>query len=113
MSIFTTTANVTASPSDVRQFAIDNGFDVGTRGRFSAELIDAFNRASARKYSVGAYVDGKTAAKVRDNRGKLVTRHFIAADVRKVLVDHGYAKPGRGRLPKGAYALYADILRNN
>ncbi len=42
-------ASSTAVPSDVRTWAVENGFDVGSRGRFSAELIAAYNKAHPRK----------------------------------------------------------------
>lgn len=110
-SIFRLPANVTVPASDVRDFAIVNGIPVGSRGRFSAELISAFNKANHRKYSEGLYVE-KTPAKVRDGRGRKAIRHFDTAEVRRVLVEYGLAKPGRGRLPKDAYEIYTEILRN-
>jgi len=34
-----------ATPDEVRAWGIENGFEVGTRGRLSDELRDAFNKA--------------------------------------------------------------------
>ncbi len=46
-----------ASPAQVRAFAAEQGVPVGARGRFSATLIDAFNKANGRnKYVPGGHV---------------------------------------------------------
>lgn len=43
-----------ATGADVRAFAVANGIAVGARGRFSATLIEAFNKGKrgAKRYSV-------------------------------------------------------------
>lgn len=45
-----------APASRVRDWARDHGFEVGARGRFSSELIEAFNKGRKVKYVVGAGV---------------------------------------------------------
>lgn len=62
-----------ASAADVRQWALDenwsdsNGNGVGERGRFSSELVEAFNKAHRRNNTVyaGGGVSGNTSGNSR------------------------------------------------
>lgn len=40
-------AKRTASPSEIRTWAVENGQPVGARGRLSADLTDAYYKAQA------------------------------------------------------------------
>lgn len=44
----TVTETLTASPKEVRAWALANGFEVGARGRISATVKDAFTKATGR-----------------------------------------------------------------
>ena len=56
--------------SDIRQFGIDNGFTVGARGRYSAELVGAFaahqkaERKAAREARAARKAERELAAAV-------------------------------------------------
>lgn len=49
----TATALRPATATEVRNWARSKGYDVGSRGRFSAEVIEAFNKA----HRVKAYTE--------------------------------------------------------
>lgn len=67
--------------NEVRQFAKDNGFEVGTRGRLSAGLF-------------GAFLSSQTPAKVRE----------IAAEA-------GVEVPAKGRISEDTIEALSSTLR--
>lgn len=106
MSESTTSTNLrpvrfAADPAKVRAFAEATGLATGSRGRFSAEVIAAYNaeHKGGARYVVGARQSKHVARiTVRDGSGK---RKQISVDVSKArqsLKDRGVSVPARGRL---------------
>ena len=88
---------VSASPADVRAWAADNGFNVGKRGKFSQEVISAFNKANGLKYRQGQHVPTvKVSAKPA--KGRTVTRTVNMAQVRAAAIEAGVPVGKRGRI---------------
>lgn len=96
---------VSASPADVRAWAADNGFTVGKRGKFSAEVISAFNKSNGLKYRAGHHVPTvKVSAKPA--KGRTVTRTVNVAQVRAAALDAGVEVGKRGRLDRKVIDAY-------
>ena len=96
---------VSASPADVRVWAADNGFTVGKRGKFSRELISAYNKAHGLKYRVGEHVPTvKVSAKPA--KGRTVTRTVNVAQVRDAARKAGVPVGERGRIAPAIMEAY-------
>lgn len=96
---------VSASPADVRVWAADNGFTVGKRGKFSRDLISAYNKANGLKYRAGAHVPTvKVTAKPA--KGRSVTRTVNVAQVREAAAAAGVPVGKRGRLDRKVIDAY-------
>ena len=96
---------VTASPADVRVWAADNGFTVGKRGKFSRDLISAYNKANGLKYREGEHVPTvKVTAKPA--KGRSVTRTVNMAQVRAAAVEAGVEVGKRGRIDRKVIDAY-------
>lgn len=88
---------VSAAPADVREWAADNGFTVGKRGRFGADLVKAYNKAHGLKYRQGQHVPTvKVSAKPA--KGRTVTRTVNMAQVRAAANEAGVTIGKRGRI---------------
>lgn len=88
----------TASPAEVRSFAVAAGLQVGSRGRFSPEVVRAFNKAhKGLKYTEAAF---KPLQKVTAKPGKGTprTRNINIAEARAWANANGYNVGERGRL---------------
>lgn len=101
----------TASPADVRAWARENGLTVGTRGRFSPEVRDAYNKANRhRPYREAEFVKTVTVqtTTVSSSGRKVPLRKNVnVAEARKALVAAGHAVGSRGRLPQEKLAAFA------
>ena len=96
---------VSAKPADVRAWASANGHEVGKRGKFSKELILAFNRANGVKYREGAHVPTvKVSAKPA--KGRTVTRTVNMAQVRSAAREAGVPVGKRGRIDRKVVDAY-------
>lgn len=97
---------MSATATDVRNFAAANGFTVGARGRFSDELVTAFN---AGKVGFARYTPGKVAPKTvkikaRNAAGKLVERKVNVVQARADLLAQGVNVGSRGVIPNNLLA---------
>lgn len=96
---------VSAAPADVRAWAADNGFVVGKRGKFSRDLIRAYNKANGLKYREGDHVPVvKVTAKPA--KGRSVTRTVNMAGVRAAAVEAGVPVGKRGRIDQKVIDAY-------
>lgn len=96
---------VSASPADVRAWAADNGFTVGKRGKFSRDLISAYNKAHGLKYRQGEHVPTvKVSAKPA--KGRTVTRTVNVAQVRAAAAEAGVPVGKRGRISPEVMQAY-------
>lgn len=96
---------VSASPADVREWAKANGHEVGARGKFSRDLIAAYNKANGLKYRQGQHVPTvKVTAK--PEKGRSVTRTVNVAQVRAAAADAGVSVGKRGRLDRKVIDAY-------
>lgn len=96
---------VSASPADVRVWAADNGFTVGKRGKFSRELIAAFNKSNGLKYREGEHVPTvKVSAK--PVKGRTVTRTVNVAQVRAAAQEAGVPVGKRGQIAPAIMEAY-------
>ena len=55
----TTMTNSTATPAEVREWARENGYEIGERGRISSEIAMAFNKAQGRGRKARKFVSGE------------------------------------------------------
>lgn len=85
-----------AQPSAVREWAAENGFTTGSRGRYSSELVSAYNKANkgSRRYVPQQGYPVKTKTVKVGKRERTVP----VAEARQVLREHGEAVGTRGRL---------------
>lgn len=106
------------TPAQVRAFARENGLAVGTRGKFSAEVIEAYNAGKRKehRYTGQRFVATRpVAVATTDKRGRNRTAQ-VAVDPRAArawAVANGHAVKegkGAGRLPKTVVAAYAASL---
>lgn len=102
------TVHVSASPTQVRVWAIDNGLILaGQRGRLGAEVIKFYNAAHALKHTEHTFVKTvKVSAKPA--KGRTVTRTVNVSQVRAAARAAGVEVGARGRLPKSV--LDAAVL---
>lgn len=96
---------VSASPADVRAWAAENGFDVGSRGRFSTDLVRAFNKANGLKYREGQHVP-TVRVSAKPEKGRTVTRTVNVADVRAAAREAGVPVGRRGRIDGAVMSAY-------
>src|SRR5690606_22653787 len=98
----------TASPAQVRAFAAEKGFQVGARGKFSDELVKAFNTEHrCTPYRAGQFVPTEKHT-VKPEKGRKVTRTINLSEVRAAAREAGVQVGARGRIPtqvKDAYVL--------
>lgn len=103
----------TASPAEVREFAASKGIKVGTRGRFSAELIADFNKGRKVKYTPRAFKPTVKVTALRENAkgGKTpVSRQINVAEARAYAAANGLKVGTRGRVTEDV--LKAFVLAN-
>lgn len=96
---------VSASPADVRAWASEQGIPVGKRGKFSRDLISAYNKAHGLKYRAGEHVPTvKVTAKPA--KGRSVTRTVNMAQVRAAAQEAGVPVGKRGRIDRKVVDAY-------
>ncbi len=96
---------VTATAAEVRAFARATGLAVGARGRFSPEVVEAFNAKSPVPYVEGGHVHSvEVTAKSRNHRK--ITRRVNPAEVRAAAKAAGMKVGDRGRLPREAFERF-------
>jgi hypothetical protein len=100
------TVRAYAPASKVREWALANDIPVGTRGKFSPELISAYNAKNGLKYVPGKHVETVTVTG-RDAKGKKVTRKVNVNAAREALAAQGVTVGKRGRV---SYALLAQAV---
>lgn len=100
-----TSVKVSASPADVRAWAADNGFTVGSRGRFSGDLIRAYNKANGLKYRVGQHVPTRKVS-AKPAKGRTVTRTVNMGEVRLAAQLAGVEVGERGRIKREVIEAY-------
>jgi hypothetical protein len=112
MSVRTVTA---PTADDVRAWGRNKGFEVGDRGRLSAELIGAFNKGRKHQYEatlvqpnlsriveVPGFKLGKNGRRVR------VTYKVTNAELRAWAKDNGFEVGVRGRIPAEVYKAFGE-----
>lgn len=100
------TVRVSASPSQVRQWAVEQGLiKAGQRGRLGAPVIKAYNKAHAVKHSEASFLPTiKHTAKPA--KGRKVTRTVNVTQVRSWAAENGLAVGARGTLPTSVLDAY-------
>lgn len=97
-----------ASGAQVRAWAVANGYEVGARGKFSPELIKAYNKNNSLKYVPGKYVR-TVVVEGKDSRGRKATRKVSPAAVRAAAIAAGEQVGKRGRIPLSFLAAAAGL----
>ena len=96
---------VTATAAEVRAFARATGLAVGERGRFSPEVIEAFNAQAEVPYVEGGHRHTvEVTAKSKNHRK--ITRRVDPAEVRAAAKAAGMEVGERGRLPREAFERF-------
>lgn len=99
-----------ASSGDVRTWLSENGHTVGTRGRFSAEQIDAYHKANkGRAYSPatsGRMIAVKVTLKDSRGRNRSKTVEVSPTEYRELTGTVG----AKGRVSAKAHAVAVDTL---
>lgn len=100
VSVLAPTARKGAPAAEVRAFALANGLSVGTRGRFSKEVVEAFNagKRGAQRYNGPVTVEKTVTVKFKDANGKTRERKVSVPKVRAALAQSGSVVGERGRL---------------
>jgi hypothetical protein len=97
-------------PARIREWANENGQSVGTRGKFSQELLDAFHAANKGEvYTVGKQ-EGRKITGIRVNasgRKTPVTVTATIAEVRDWASKNGVTVGSRGRIAPEVLAAFA------
>ena len=96
---------VSAKPSDVREWAADNGYAVGTRGKMPADVIKEYNRAHGTKYRPGQYVATKPHT-AKPAKGRAKTVKVNPAQVREAAMAAGVEVGKRGRISRDVLDAY-------
>ena len=96
---------VYASPADVRAYAQKNGIAVGTRGKFSKDLISAYNKSHGVKYVEGKHV-ARVKVTAKPEKGRSVTRSVNMGEVRAAALDAGLPVGKRGRIAEEVVNAY-------
>jgi len=96
---------MSASPAAVRSFAAAAGMAVGTRGKFSAEVIAAFNKGKPadRRYVAGEHIP-TVDVKVKGQRRPVKVN---LDDARQALRDAGAKVGARGKIADAALLAVA------
>lgn len=105
----TLAVKASASPADVRAFALANGIEVGTRGRLNPAAVAAFNRVSHIKYTEAAHV--KTREVTVKVGGRKRTRKFNPAQVRAILRANGVPVGNRGVISAAQFQRAYDLSK--
>lgn len=102
--------NVTAS--EVRQWLTAQGYEVGSRGRFDTEHVEAFNIAHKRNRRQYVMGEGKVLVEVKAKpaKGRTVKRQINIAEARAWAVENGKPAGKRGPLPKETVEAYVLSL---
>lgn len=101
---------VEVSGSEVRAFAKAEGIEVGARGRFSKELVDAFHKANKGKRYMPNHVPTRKISGTRETangRKVPVTVTATLAEVRAFAKDAGLPIGARGRVSRPVLAAFA------
>lgn len=96
--------------SQVRAFAKEQGLEVGTRGRFSQELIDAFHKANKSVRYVPNHVPTRKISGMREvsnGRKVPVTVTATLTEVRAFAEAEGLAIGKRGRVSQDVLSAFA------
>ena len=96
---------VSAPASEVRAWAAANGHTVGKRGKFSQELISAFNKANKVKYREGQFTP-TVSHTAKPEKGRSKTIKVNPALVRQAAREAGVPVGNRGRLDKRVLDAY-------
>lgn len=96
--------------AEVRAWAQSAGVEVGQRGRFSAELVEAFHKANPKvRYETG-HVPVREIKGIRisaSGRKVPVTVKASVPEVRAFAAEAGLSVGQRGRLSSEVYAAFA------
>lgn len=101
-------------PGRVREWAQEVGETVGSRGRFSAELLEAFHKANPReRYAVGKQEGRKITGSRETSNGRKVPVTVVAtiADVRAWARAEGVQVGARGRIAPEVLSAFAAAPR--
>lgn len=107
-------ARKNVSASTVRNWAKDNGVEVGTRGRIHPNVISAFHKANKNmRYEVASDAEKRTVTvpvKVLDSLGRVQTKRVTVttSEARDLL---GHEKGRRGRFNRADLSLALEAVR--
>lgn len=96
--------------NEVRAWAKAEGLAVGERGRFSAELVEAFHKANKKVRYTANFVPTRKISGVRETesgRKVPVTVTATLAQVREFAQAEGLAIGARGRVSQDVLAAFA------
>lgn len=99
-----------ATGAEVRAFLTEQGVTVGTRGRFSAEQVEAFETATGKKYVVGHVVPRTIkGTRVSDSGRKTpVQVKATLPEVRAWAQAEGLAVGAKGRISADVLTAFAS-----
>lgn len=100
-----TSVKVTAPAAEVRAFARATGLAVGTRGRFSPEVVEAFNAQSDVPYVEAGHRHTVEVTVTARNHRK-ITRRVDTTEVRAAAKAAGMKVGTQGRLPREAFERF-------
>lgn len=103
------TIRQSASPEQVRIFAAANNLPTGKRGKFTAEVIAAYNKAHPVKYIPGGHVQRAHRYDVKI-KGKKTQRTTTPELVRAVLREAGEPVGKRGRITQDQVQRAFDLV---
>lgn len=94
----------------VRTWARENGHTVGDRGRFSADLVKAFEKATGQRYETGHVptVEVKGTRVTDKNRKVPVRKQVTLAEVRAAAAEAGVPVGARGKVPAAVLSAFAS-----
>jgi hypothetical protein len=111
MTASTLTVRSTAPANVVRAWLKDNGFNPGTRGKFSAAEISAYNKNNALKYVPAKHVPTKEVTVTIAGRKRTRKVNVLAA--RNILRENGQPVGRRGRLTVAQFQNAYDLSVSN
>lgn len=105
-----TVRNTSTNPANVRAWARENGYEVGTRGRFDASIVRAYNAVhrGSQRYVPAGFKRDKVATLALS---KSKTRRVAVAAARTLLREAGEPVGKRGRLSQEQLAKAVSLAK--
>lgn len=94
-----------ASASEVREWAREQGVAVGKRGRLAPDVVKAYNAAHRIKHVEAAHVE-TVEVTAKPEKGRAITRRVNISQAREAAREAGVEVGARGRLPKSVLSAF-------